>query len=78
MSKKPINGIYPHNLCPKSCKSEDCKYLHREWAQKVCFDYILKVCRKAKCDFNHVRWETDFFKEEAKSCSIIKDTTPED
>ncbi|CAD8085130.1 unnamed protein product [Paramecium primaurelia] len=78
VSKKPINGIYPHNLCPKSCKSEDCKYLHREWAQKVCFDYILKVCRKAKCDFNHVRWEADFFKEEAKSCSIIKDTTPED
>ncbi|CAD8124927.1 unnamed protein product [Paramecium sonneborni] len=74
--KQTINGVFPHNLCPKGCNLQNCRFLHREWAQNVCFDYILKNCnKKPKCDFEHVAWTS--LKDKAKDKSFIKTTTPE-
>ncbi|CAD8119766.1 unnamed protein product [Paramecium sonneborni] len=78
LAKSTINGVFPHNLCPKSCKSGDCKFLHREWAEKLCFDYILKICRKAKCEYSHMRWDSVALRDKAKQSSIIKYNTPEE
>ncbi|CAD8078507.1 unnamed protein product [Paramecium sonneborni] len=45
LDKKPINGIYQHNLCYKKCNNENCKFLHPPWLQFICVD-----CKNQKCD----------------------------
>ncbi|CAD8169267.1 unnamed protein product [Paramecium pentaurelia] len=54
LDKKPINGIYQHNLCYNKCIDQYCRYLHPPWLKYICAD-----CKNKKCDKkNEGLWHT--------------------
>ncbi|CAD8212235.1 unnamed protein product [Paramecium octaurelia] len=77
--QQKINGVFAFNLCKKQNKCEDkqnCRFLHRKWAEGVCIVDIIDECsNKEECKLKHVSWEE--IKKDAYAKFNIHNMNPE-